>query len=225
MTINGNPDPPRDRAAHDPAPLFQGGETALHRRAVATGALPPLAKGGSRRNAATGGIEGRIRRARIVEEARSWLGTPYRHQASAKGAGADCLGLLRGVFRAVYGFEPEIPPPYGPDWNERRPCAEPLLAAARRHLVARSGEPLRAGQALIFRIVKTGPAKHCGIVSGEDRFIHAYAGRAVIESWLSRWWLERLAGAFDFPGVDDGSSLPLEKGGRRAAPGGIGGGR
>jgi NlpC/P60 family putative phage cell wall peptidase len=39
----------------------------------------------------------------ILEEARSWIGTPYQHQASLKGVGCDCIGLVRGVWRAVYG--------------------------------------------------------------------------------------------------------------------------
>ena len=55
-----------------------------------------------------------ISRHAILTEARSWIGTPYQHQASAKGAGCDCLGLVRGVWRALWGDEPEIaPPPYG----------------------------------------------------------------------------------------------------------------
>jgi len=144
----------------------------------------------------------KIDRERIVAAARSWLGTPYLHQASATGRGADCLGLLRGVWRDLYGAEPEAAPPYTPDWNERRPGEAPLLSAARRHLIPTSKDEIRPGQALFFRIVREGPVKHCGIVSGEDRFIHAYAGRAVIESWLSRWWRDRLVGVFDFPGAD-----------------------
>ena len=39
-----------------------------------------------------------MKRADIVEEARSWLGTPYHHQAALKGVGCDCIGLLRDVF-------------------------------------------------------------------------------------------------------------------------------
>jgi hypothetical protein len=39
----------------------------------------------------------------IVAETRAWIGTPYRHQASLKGVGCDCLGLVRGVWRAVIG--------------------------------------------------------------------------------------------------------------------------
>ena len=146
-----------------------------------------------------------VSRALVVAAARDWLGTPYLHQASAKGRGTDCLGLLRGVYRDVYGAEPEPPPPYTPDWNEARAAEEPLLSAARRHLTPVAGVPspeaLEPGMALFFRVVKGGPVKHCGVVSGEARFIHAYAGRSVIESWLNRWWLERLAGVFDFPGA------------------------
>lgn len=152
---------------------------------------------------------GAIARADIVTAARRWLGTPYIHQASARGAGADCLGLVRGVFRDVHGFEPERPPAYTPDWNEARAREEPLLTAAQRHLAPARLDPLRPGQVLIFRIVRGGPAKHCGIVSGlgsdsrSGRFIHAYAGRAVIESWFNRWWRERLIAVFDYPGLEE----------------------
>lgn len=59
-------------------------------------------------------------RAAIVAEARGWIGTPYRHQASLKGVGCDCLGLVRGVWRNCIGDEPETPPPYAPDWAEAK---------------------------------------------------------------------------------------------------------
>ncbi|MCB2114446.1 MAG: C40 family peptidase [Parvularculaceae bacterium] len=140
-------------------------------------------------------------RAEIVAAARRWLGTPYIHQAAAKGAGCDCLGLIIGLYTEIYGRAPETPPPYTPDWNERRPCEEPLLNAARRRLVETGPHLLRPGQVLVFRVVRTGPAKHCGVVASGETFIHAYAGRCVVESWLSRWWTERIAGVFEFPGV------------------------
>lgn len=135
----------------------------------------------------------------IIAVARSWLGTPYLHQASAKGQGADCLGLVRGVWREIYGGEPEHPPPYTPDWNERALAAareEPLLAAARRHFAERPAGDRCPGDVLVFRISAHGAAKHCGILTDTDHFVHAYAGRAVVESWLARWWAERLVGAF-----------------------------
>ena len=43
---------------------------------------------------------------RLVAAARGWIGTPYVHQASCKGAGADCLGLVRGVWREIQAHPP-----------------------------------------------------------------------------------------------------------------------
>lgn len=39
-------------------------------------------------------------RAAVVDEAKSWIGTPYRGWSCLKGAGVDCGQLLYGVFRA-----------------------------------------------------------------------------------------------------------------------------
>lgn len=38
---------------------------------------------------------------RIVAEARTWLGTPFVHQASKRGVGTDCAGLVRGVLHGL----------------------------------------------------------------------------------------------------------------------------
>ncbi|NHK29590.1 peptidase P60 [Parvularcula flava] len=140
-------------------------------------------------------------REEIVVAARDWLRTPYIHQASSKGAGTDCLGLVRGLWRELYGEEPEAPPPYTPDWIERH-GDERLLAAASRWMVLRNDGALVPGDVVLFRVVPGGPAKHMGVLMGDDRFIHAYAGRAVCESWLSRWWKARIAGLYAFPGVE-----------------------
>ncbi len=139
-------------------------------------------------------------REEIVKEALSWRGTPYVHQASTKGAGTDCLGLARGVYRTFYGQEPCDVPPYTADWTERM-SDEMLLNAAQKYLHDRSNEPPIEAQVLLFRIDPAGPVKHMGIMTKEDRFIHAYAGREVCLSWLSRWWLARTVAIFDFPGV------------------------
>ncbi|OYW84870.1 MAG: peptidase P60, partial [Hyphomonas sp. 32-62-5] len=116
-----------------------------------------------------------MKRAEIVAAARGWLGTPYRHQASLKGAGCDCLGLVRGVWREVIGPEPEAPPPYTPDWAEAL-GRETLLEAARRRLDEVVPVAARAGDVLIFRMGMGVPAKHCAILSNDGRIIHAYWG-------------------------------------------------
>lgn len=140
---------------------------------------------------------------RIVAEARAWAGTPYRHQASLKGVGCDCLGLLRGVWRAVLGPEPEAPPPYAASWVESASGDDPLLSAAQRHLVPVT-EPLaayqpRAGDVLLFAFRSHLPAKHCAIATGPAAMIHAHDGAAVTEVALTPWWRRHLAHAFRFP--------------------------
>ena len=89
-------------------------------------------------------------RADIVAAARTWIDTPYRHQASCKGAGTDCLGLVRGVWRDIIGDEPEPVPPYTPDWAEAM-ATETLLEAARRHLIEISIGEAERGDVLLFR--------------------------------------------------------------------------
>jgi NlpC/P60 family putative phage cell wall peptidase len=99
----------------------------------------------------------------ILAEARDWIGTPYMHQASAKGAGCDCLGLVRGVWRALYGAEPEATPAYTPDWAERA-GAETLLDAARRHMCEIAIAEAAPGDVLLFRMHPQAPVKHCAIL-------------------------------------------------------------
>lgn len=141
-------------------------------------------------------------RADIAAAARGWLGTPYRHQASEKGVGADCLGLVRGVWREVVGPEPETPPPYRPDWAEVGED-ELMLEAAKRRLTEKPVAAAQAGDVALFRMRQDAPMKHCAIISDVDgpewRMIHAYWGRAVVESWMGPWWRRRLAAVFAFP--------------------------
>jgi NlpC/P60 family putative phage cell wall peptidase len=142
----------------------------------------------------------RLTRAAIVMEARSWIGTRYRHQGSLKGVGCDCLGLVRGVWRNCIGDEPELPPPYAPDWAEAH-GEETLARAAMRHLVKVESDHIGAGDVLLFRWREGFVAKHAAIASGEGTMIHAHDGAAVCEVALSPWWRRRLAYAFRFPGV------------------------
>jgi NlpC/P60 family putative phage cell wall peptidase len=142
---------------------------------------------------------------RIVTIARSWIGTPYHHQESCKGAGTDCLGLIRGVWREYLGPEPEAPPAYTPDWAERPGGGvldETLAEAARRHLIEIEPEAAEAGDVLLFRMRARGPAKHASLLSAADRMIHAYSGRAVVETALTSSWRIRIAFAFRFPDQD-----------------------
>ena len=141
----------------------------------------------------------------MTAAARGWLGTPYRHQASLRGWGADCLGLVRGVWRERVGPEPEATPAYRPDWAETG-GEETLLTGARRWLREVPLAEAAEGDVLLFRMAPDACVKHCAILTdgalepgAGARIVHAYWGRAVVESWLHPWWRRRVTHAFVFP--------------------------
>lgn len=134
----------------------------------------------------------------VVAAARAWIGTPYRHQASLIGAGADCLGVVRGVWRALVGPEPEPLAPYARSWAEDGD-AELLLSAARRRLVELAPDEVGAGDVLLFRVRRDGPARHAGIATGPAAMVHAYDGHAVAETPIPEVWRRRLVARFRFP--------------------------
>ena len=137
----------------------------------------------------------------IVAAARGWIGTPYRHQASVRGAGADCLGLVRGVWRDLVGVEPAEIPAYTRDWSEPQ-GEERLWQAAARYLRPLSDPGMAPGDVVLFRMRGGAVAKHLGIVTETGpraRFVHAYSGHGVVESPLSAPWRRRIVARFAFP--------------------------
>jgi NlpC/P60 family putative phage cell wall peptidase len=163
----------------------------------------------------------------VLAIARTWIGTPYRHQGAVKGVGCDCLGLIRGIWRELYGTEPEAVPAYAPDWAERA-GEERLLKAAERHFdPVPSHTRSRAGDLVLFRFRPHLAAKHAGVLAclpGEengggdapdallkdaagvkrhaqspDAFIHAYEQSAVTISALVPGWRRKIAGIYRFP--------------------------
>jgi NlpC/P60 family putative phage cell wall peptidase len=138
---------------------------------------------------------------KVVEEARRWIGTPYRQQASACGVGADCLGLVRGVWRNLLGAEPEAIPPYTDDWAE--PAGEEvLMAAALRWLVPKPLNATDDADIVVFRMRNEGIAKHLAItarLNGHPTIIHSYTNHGVVETSLSMPWRNKIVGRFEFP--------------------------
>lgn len=133
----------------------------------------------------------------VVAAARLWLGTLYVHQASVLGAGCDCLGLARGVWRELHGPEPVIPPPYTRDWGEAG-RVEVLAGAARHFLIEIPVASAGTGALILFRMARNAPAKHCGIRTATG-LIHAYEGAGVIEEPWSPIWARKAAFAFHYP--------------------------
>lgn len=110
-------------------------------------------------------------RKRIVEEARTWLGTPYHHKGQAKGphGGVDCGTFLH----AVYGKFIQLPPQrmdYAADWALHGKGDTRYLDFFDA-IFLRVPKPVYGGVA-VFRF---GVAySHGGVCAEDHKIIHAY---------------------------------------------------
>jgi NlpC/P60 family putative phage cell wall peptidase len=137
-------------------------------------------------------------RPHIIALARDWLGTPYHHQASLRGVGTDCVGLIRGLWRELHGTDAEAAPAYTRDWAEAS-GRETLIEAARRHLIEIPPFEAQPGDVLVFRWRRHTLAKHCAILTAPAAMIHALEGAPVSEVAFTPCWRRHLAAAFAFP--------------------------
>lgn len=117
----------------------------------------------------------------ILDEAESWIGTPYEHLQRCKGAGVDCGQLLLGVFENV-GLIPHVDTEYYPrDFHlhrDREWYAELVLRFA-RPLAA--GEEPTPGDLVLYRVGRV--YSHGAIVAraGWPQIIHSYVTRGVMQ--------------------------------------------
>jgi len=129
----------------------------------------------------------------IVNEVRTWLGTPYHHQARVKGAGVDCAMLLCEVFESC-GMIPHIDPrPYPADWHLHQ-SEEKYLGWIKQYAdpVPDGEEPL-PGDIVLYTFGRT--VSHAGIVIDWPIIIHAYRGQGCVMAEGDRGELgNRLAG-------------------------------
>ncbi|MBO9467067.1 peptidase [Tropicibacter sp. R15_0] len=131
-------------------------------------------------------------RTRVHHAAKGWIGTPFVQQGDLRGAGADCVGLVRGLWRELSGVY--VPPPaWRSDWAVAP--GEPILRGLCAHLVqVRDACP---GTIAVFRVGRK-RAAHLGILT-ERGVIHAHDALGVIE--IGRGGLPAPGSLWAFPQV------------------------
>ena len=100
-------------------------------------------------------------------------------------------------------------PPYSRDWGETGP-REVLAEGAGQMMREISVSEVCPGALVLFRMRPYAIAKHVGILTGPDTFLHAYERLGVIEESLTHAWRRRIALAFLFPKVKDGGEAKAE---------------
>lgn len=145
-----------------------------------------------------------VNRAAIVAAARAWLGTPFHHQARAKGVGCDCAGLIIGVGREL-GL---LPAGFDINGYPRTPDGVSLLQHCDEHMVPVSRQEMGLGDVIVIRWEKQ--PQHLGFIGdyrhGGLSMIHAMGSTghkrgSVIEHRLDPTMLARFVAAYRLPGV------------------------
>lgn len=120
----------------------------------------------------------------IVEQARSLLDTPFKHQGRVAGVGVDCAGLIVCTFKKL-----------GIPYNDfcgypRTPYAGMLKKSLDEQPAIKQVFDYQAGDILLIKIVKD--PQHLAIFAGET-IIHSYltVGK-VVEHGFSENWKRRV---------------------------------
>ena len=133
-------------------------------------------------------------RQEIINESRTWLKTPFKHQGRVKHKGVDCVGLIIGVAKDLGIFDCRIHnyPEY-PDVNM-------MTMNMDNHLIPIKIKDMNIGD--IFYLKFFNAPIHVGIKTDRG-IIHAYKPyREVVEHKLNDKWISRIHAAYKYPGID-----------------------
>lgn len=131
----------------------------------------------------------------IVEEAKTWMGTPFKHQGRIKGLGVDCVGLIIGVAHTFQLTD------FDYTHYTHQPDGFLMRQLLDQHLQSISIQAAKAGDIVLMRF-ETQP-QHVGILSHYG-IIHAYAQvRRCVEHRLDAVWRSRIVGAYAYPRVEN----------------------
>lgn len=126
----------------------------------------------------------------IIEEARTWLETPFAHQGRVKGVGVDCVGLVLGVAWAL-GLPYRDRIGYGRQVNPRE-----LRSELNQQLIKIPRDQVRAGDIILVAFDRE--PSHLAIVT-DTGVVHAAAiHRKVVEHRLDETLKARIRGAYRF---------------------------
>lgn len=135
----------------------------------------------------------------LIEEARTWLGTPYHHQGSAKGLGTDCVGFLKGVALEIGILTPQLAAALPTDYS-RQPSAGQLRRLMGGILIHVPFDCRAPGDLVLMRFALD--PQHLGMLTAVDPDYLIHCGRdGVVEHRVDTAWRSRIARVYRFPAL------------------------
>ncbi len=140
----------------------------------------------------------------IVRQARTWLGTPFQHQARIKNLGCDCLGLIIGVVQELGLLDKhgKLLASYDETTYPKQPSGTRLTAKLCSILYEVPVDKARPGDLALLTIA--GNPQHLAILtdyehSGILGLIHCDTrSKCVVEHVLDQHWHSKLHKTFRF---------------------------
>jgi len=125
-------------------------------------------------------------RTAIVEKAKEYLHTPFKHQGRLKGVGVDCIGLIICVYKDVGIFEGDF------SSYSRQPHPPTLLKNIKNYFIEISEDELLPGDVILFEFVKGAP-QHFALYMGGGYIIHSYStSGGVVHHVLAESWRKHI---------------------------------
>jgi len=145
----------------------------------------------------------------IINQARTWLDTPYVHQGRVKGVGVDCIGLVNGIALELDLYE-------NTSWDYTRFRELSKIHKAYRRVpqgtalyqclksYAPEYPPNQMQPSDILLVSFKGKPRHTAILTDRGTVIHAYAeANRCVENSID-FWRSSIVGTFRFREVFDG---------------------
>ena len=139
------------------------------------------------------------RQEKLVEKAREWLGTPYRHCCKVKGRGADCALLVVGVYEELEIIDNYKSSYYPADWHingdtelfleKMQRFSEVLDVVPNQYSLEKVAElsQFKIGDWLVASLNSKGLSNHSAIYIGDGKIIHSLNNIGVIEENIDQY--------------------------------------
>lgn len=111
-------------------------------------------------------------RAAVVDEAMTWIRTPFIHNAKIKGVGADCETFLAAVYAAVGVFDATNSPYVPSQWYQSQSARELYIARLSDYATEYDGDNPQPGDVIVVK--SRWVYSHGAIVVEWPRVVHAF---------------------------------------------------